>query len=366
MSPTTRLAWLARVPDRFNDRVGEWLTDASDVSSLFLEAVAWLLEARPDLMDALLNSELPILDTLARSRHLRRLDHQLRIVGLDQLPRRTMSVEEWLTQHYCTALALVGNPRCHRDVLERMLDILHSHPRLPRSDYDTLNATVQDRLRNFERRGTVVEEYEELSDFATISWLTERSQSWSRTKKTSFERRLDAAALLRNPNVPSWYNSGLRRNAAKTDYVTLLKGRDQYALAEGPKDGQRHMTQICDGRCRPDPSDPNQTLRADPELGVLALGSWHHRICTMSAWATGDVASSERVNLMERFVRQTFTAPSSPWWYQSGASFRAAASQLVESLGNSPRVLETFLGLQDGWQIGVGEMFETALLLAAN
>jgi hypothetical protein len=359
--PTTRLAWLARLPDRFSDRVTERLADSAKIDSLGLDAVSSLLEVRPELMDTLIASELPIGSTLAESRHLCRLDQQLRVVGLDQLSVRRIDVAPWLSTYYFVAQSLVNNPRCHREVLETMLAALYEDPQPERDDFQRLSVSIQDRLSSLERRPTVVGAYEEISDYATLLRLTERSETWERSRRTSFVRQLDASALLENPNLPSWRKPGLRRNASRPKYVTLRSGSNQYLRAT-PASGRRAMKSMCCGRCRPDPDDASGTLQVGPtEPYVL-----HRYSCTMSAWGKEDSVSYERASIIEQFVHQTLPTTNGPWWHQSGASLRAGASQLTERLGNSPRTLETFLGLKEGWRLGVDELIETSVLLAAN
>lgn len=365
---TTRVDWLIKLPDRFAHRVEAWLGAFSGQSGVTYPTVIHsLLEVRPEIAELMSHSQVPeIRACLANSRHVGDLERQLRVGGLDRHPLHT-TPDEWMNDYGAAALNLSANPRCHLEVLEMVAGVVNL-PGAPTSPSAvTLSKSISYRMLSF-RQGhpTIVGPYETVKGWVNLEWLIAHCRGKSyRWRSIPFPRRLDAAALQANPNIASWHRSGLRSCAAKPRFSTLLTGLNQYA-ADPAVAARKSIADICDGRCRPDPGDSRNELRLDASVEARNKALDHEHRCTMSAWRTAGTRQDEiRV---EKFVNDELRSSSkdTPWHHHRAAPYRAAASLLAERLGNSPRAVEIFLGLQGEWHQGVSQAIETAALLAES
>jgi hypothetical protein len=187
LSPAWHLAWLAgSSPDDVSDDAVAadlqtidtwWGNDRS--YRLRRDALTTLFIARPSLISRLAKHDSAdcVKTVIAGSQELRSTLDQQNLLGTPVDASRYV------------LLAYVSNPRAAQQVL----DALAGH-----SDHDVTKAVSTRRAR---ARSTITEDYEKVSDPATLEWLVRRASPFQGQEFSSRGRLGDLLVLSRNPEV---------------------------------------------------------------------------------------------------------------------------------------------------------------------
>ena len=134
------------------------------------EATEVLIDQRVDLHDVIIDVATPtVLAQLAASRHLKDVNRQRAVAGLDLVFLRRGDRRLWAGTLATTINHLVINPRCHREVLEELLERLTSiDGLLPKTV-----ARIEKRLTDFEVHPVYTGDFETESDPDIIVWLSD-------------------------------------------------------------------------------------------------------------------------------------------------------------------------------------------------